>query len=602
EGGDELGGWSASLPVVLHRQQLYNMDMNTDKDNDLQEFGCLQRFPGGIVPAPGRSTHVALGPGGSCEGLAGGLPTGSPAKLATVRIESEENVRDSEEGRAPSATGDVKEKEEAQKKIHKRKELKLCLGRAETVDLSAGASSDGLMAASLDSTRRPTRSRKPRIVEVKKYPKEMRIRVVAGEIVNSPVAEKDSGSVGFSTPEIAGPPRKSEVVDPTRPSTSMDETEGECTEWVADTPNFSFEERYDFSSSSFKQVPRKGKKRGRKPKGNNAAGSHALTKLTANRMEYEADDLDKDDFLKIVKKGGRGPKKRRGLVEYQFDGRLTSKQKDAVEEVTGLFPQMSPKSVVAETLRVLEIAGEAERRTTTMKGDFRRQIKVGVNVAKIAVQRLVTDIAKHSRPADEIKENNLALEREVVRLRREMDSFCRERTALKGQVETLSRTVQDLRDRKEMDRRRSSRRSRDYSPESEEKIPEYRSPVTSRPRERRSVRRGTSIGTEVPRVDEVEAYRPALGGVRKRLEVDPRRRTKVDGDGRITLERIEPNIGIRSSRREEGALRKLECAESGSVPDGGTRSRADSPLPSSSVTYPPDGEPWVEAVTCSYVY
>ena len=76
--------------------------------------------------------------------------------------------------------------------------------------------------------------------------------------------------------------------------------------------------------------------------------------------------------------GAHGLKKRRGLVECNLDDRFSSNQK-TVEEVTGLFPQMSPKSVVAETLRILDIAGEVERRTQTMNGALRWQVKVGVN-------------------------------------------------------------------------------------------------------------------------------------------------------------------------------------------------------------------------------
>lgn len=108
-------------------------------------------------------------------------------------------------------------------------------------------------------------------------------------------------------------------------------------------------------------------------------------------MEFEDNELDREDFFKISKRGGHGLKKRKGLVKCHLNDRLSSKQKD-VKEVIGLFPQMSPKSVMAETLRVLDMAREAERRTQTMKGDLRRQIKVGVNVAKIAVQRLMSDI------------------------------------------------------------------------------------------------------------------------------------------------------------------------------------------------------------------
>ena len=115
--------------------------------------------------------------------------------------------------------------------------------------------------------------------------------------------------------------------------------------------------------------------------------------MSSKRLELDDDVWDREDFPRLSKKGAQSLKKRRGLVECHLDDRFSTGQKTAIEEVTDLFPQMSPKSVVAETLRVLNIAGEAERRTLTMNGALRRQIKVGVNVAKIVVQRLVTVIA-----------------------------------------------------------------------------------------------------------------------------------------------------------------------------------------------------------------
>ncbi|KYN21285.1 hypothetical protein ALC57_06384 [Trachymyrmex cornetzi] len=162
-------------------------------------------------------------------------------------------------------------------------------------------------------------------------------------------------------------------------------------------------------------------------------------------MDFEDDELDRVDFFKISKKAGHGGlKKRKGLVECPLDDRLSSRQKDAIEEVTVLFPQMSPKSIMAETLRVLETAGEAERRTQSMKGDLRRQIKVGVNVAKVAVQRLVSEITKGAGPADEVRANNLALEKEIIKLRREMDALRRERTSLRDQLTDTSEVTREL--------------------------------------------------------------------------------------------------------------------------------------------------------------
>ncbi|KYN09548.1 hypothetical protein ALC57_18335 [Trachymyrmex cornetzi] len=194
-------------------------------------------------------------------------------------------------------------------------------------------------------------------------------------------------------------------------------------------------------------------------------------------MDYEDDELDRVDFFKISKRAGHGLKKRKGLVGCQLDDRLSSRQKDAIEEVTALFPQMSPKSVMAETLRVLETAGEAERRTQTMKGDLRRQIKLGVNVAKIAVQRLVSEISKGTGPTNEVRANNLALEREVIKLRREVDTLRREREMMREQINALQYEAESL----------------------------------------------------------PPAYRPPIGGVRRRLEDRPPRPTRVNEMGDIVM-------------------------------------------------------------------
>ncbi|EGI67663.1 hypothetical protein G5I_03708 [Acromyrmex echinatior] len=192
----------------------------------------------------------------------------------------------------------------------------------------------------------------------------------------------------------------------------------------------------------------------------------AMAKISSKRLELEDDEWDRENFFKISKKGTQGLKKRRGLV-------------------TGLFPQMSPKSVVAETLRVLDIAGEAERRTQTMNGALRRQIKVGVNVAKIAVQCFVSDITKSSGPSDEIRANNLALEREVVRLRCEMDVLSRERdVSLRDQVESLRRTVQIL---------RGEDRGRDRTPSSGGAVPVCDSPISCHSRRRSSRHRDLAV-------------------------------------------------------------------------------------------------------------
>jgi len=96
------------------------------------------------------------------------------------------------------------------------------------------------------------------------------------------------------------------------------------------------------------------KKRERKKKGSNAPGSHSLSKMSSSRMNYEDEDLDRDDFFDITKtsrssKSSRfssSVKRRHELVECILDDRL-SKQKTAVEEMTQLFPHIS---IMAETL------------------------------------------------------------------------------------------------------------------------------------------------------------------------------------------------------------------------------------------------------------
>lgn len=324
------------------------------------------------------------------------------------------------------------------------------------------------------------------------------------------------------------------------------------------------------TESSFEEIPRKGKKRGRKPKGSNIPGSHALAKLSSKRMEFEDDELDREDFFQISKKIGHGLKKRKGLVECQLDDRLSSKQKDAVEEVTRLFPQMSPKSIMTETLRVLDMAGEAERRTQTMKGDLRRQIKVGVNVAKIAIQRIASDIVKSTGPVDEIRTNNLALEREVLKLRREMDILRRERTALRDQVETLSRTVQDLREKEEWGRSGRGRTSSLYLEEDvADDFPALRT---------RNKRSQEPVPIETDEMSEVllpPVYRPTLG-VQKKMEDRSRVRTSVDATGRIVTSASEGTY-------EEHRIMSRR------VRSGGIHVRDSSPSPTR--TYPADGEP-----------
>ncbi|XP_011065537.1 PREDICTED: uncharacterized protein LOC105152792 [Acromyrmex echinatior] len=228
----------------------------------------------------------------------------------------------------------------------------------------------------------------------------------------------------------------------------------------------------------------------------------------------------RQDFFKIPKRGAQDLKKRKGLVDCSLDDRL-SWSEDRYRRGYGSLYGTSPKSVVAETLRVLDIAGEAERRTLTINGALGRQIKVGVNVAKIAVQRLVSDIDKRSGPSDEIRANNLALEREIIRLRREMDLLRRVRDSLRDQVESLRRTVQIMRD---------GDRGRDLTPSLDEIILVCDSPISRRSRGRSLRRRDPVVdeaGRETGFPNRSPVYR-SLGETRKKLEDVPPRPTKVD--------------------------------------------------------------------------
>ncbi|KYN29295.1 hypothetical protein ALC57_01273 [Trachymyrmex cornetzi] len=274
-----------------------------------------------------------------------------------------------------------------QRRIRRRK-LRLCLERRIAAGSAASISTEGSVGhefAPMRSEPQPKRRGRPR-----RYPKEMRIRVVAGEIVNSPVAESDSAG----TPVPGNSVKDLSVVDLISHASRGEGMEVDCEDSHVGSDSLKSTPAEDSGdlTSSFEQVPEKGKKRG--------VSLRALTALDHASCR---------------------------------SSRPRAWTKDAIEEVTGLFPQMSPKSVVAETLRVLDIAREAERWTQTMKSDLWRQIKVGVNVAKIAVQRLVEYILKCTEPTDEVKANNLALEREIIKLHREMDVLRRERMSLKDQ-------------------------------------------------------------------------------------------------------------------------------------------------------------------------
>ncbi|KYN21052.1 hypothetical protein ALC57_06591, partial [Trachymyrmex cornetzi] len=552
------GELSASLPAVLLADKLLNYEMDKENEVARQGIGTLLRFPGGTVPAPGRSTPVASGPGDSCEGPAVELPTGSTAEFVTVRKEAEEDGEIRESGSAPLPLMETENKLGTTPKKN-RKELRLQLVRTKVVSITGNTATVRLAG------RMPT----------------------SGEIVNSPIAE----SVSAGTPALSGSGDGIDVGDAVSSASSainveMEQEEATEVDLTITTPTEGTE---DDLSSSFDQVPRKGKKRGRKPKGSNCPGAHALTKTSTKRMDYEDDELDRVDFFKIPKRPGHGLKKRKGLVECELDDRLTSAQKDAIKEVTALFPQMSPKAVMAETLRVLETAGEAERRTQTMKGDLRRQIKVGVNVAKIAVQRLVSEILKDTGPTDEIRANNQALEREVVKLRREVDTLRRERETMREQINALQGTVQEMEER---DKKRG--RGRRYAPSSDEEDrntgPLIRTRGQSR-EERPVLNRDNEIdeaGSLPP------AYRSAIGGVRKRVDDRSPRLTRVNERGDIVARGTrKPALSKCGVTHTEGIGGRLVSENRGAGPSG-DRDR-ESPPPSKD--YPADGEPWTEART-----
>ncbi|XP_018376310.1 PREDICTED: uncharacterized protein LOC108769691 [Trachymyrmex cornetzi] len=416
-----------------------------------------------------------------------------------------------------------------------------------------------------------------------RYPRETRIRVVEGEIVNSPIAE----SISAGTPAFSGSGGGAEVGEVSSNASSVIAVETEREESIGgdSTPSTSIEESEDLSSS-FDQIPKKGKKRGRKPKGSNCPGAHALSKLSSKRMDYEDDELDRVDFFKISKRAGHGLKKRKGLVGCQLDDRLSSRQKDAIEEVTALFPQMSPKSVMAETLRVLETAGEAERRTQTMKGDLRRQIKLGVNVAKIAVQRLVSEISKGTGPTNEVRANNLALEREVIKLRREVDTLRREREMMREQINALQCTVQDLKDR--------IGNESPPPPPSDEEARDAGSPIRTRERtrEERTVRGRDND------IDEAEslppAYRPPIGGVRRRLEDRPPRPTRVNEMGDIVMGDTGRSTLYKRGDAYAERTRNGPMGNNDGAGLGDDRDLESSPPP---MDYPASGEAWTEART-----
>ncbi|EGI59855.1 hypothetical protein G5I_11975 [Acromyrmex echinatior] len=119
------------------------------------------------------------------------------------------------------------------------------------------------------------------------------------------------------------------------------------------------------SMASTDAVAPRGEKRGRKPKGSNVPGSRSLSKMGANRMDYNDDVLDRMDFLKITKRDHQVGKRRK-LQECPLDDALSYRQKAEVDEITYLLCESAPRGQIRVRKR-----HKLEREITTLK----RQMK-----------------------------------------------------------------------------------------------------------------------------------------------------------------------------------------------------------------------------------
>ena len=196
--GDEPRSWSACSSAVLLRRQHTYYEMDIDNEDKRLGFGTQDRPTGGVVPAPGESS--------SCDGLTAGLPTGPAVELATVRIEPAESDPGADD-LAPETKKQGEPGVAAPSLLQEgRKELRLCLDPRE-VGVVASTSAGGSAASGSASSGRVLRSgRGPRMEVKKNYPSEVKIKVVAGEIVNSPVTESGSAGGGPSLVRDAGGP------------------------------------------------------------------------------------------------------------------------------------------------------------------------------------------------------------------------------------------------------------------------------------------------------------------------------------------------------------------------------------------------------------
>lgn len=95
---------------------------------------------------------------------------------------------------------------------------------------------------------------------------------------------------------------------------------------------------------------------------------------------------------------------------------------------------------MTKTLKVLDVASEAQSKTSSMKGDLRRQIIVGVEVGRQAVQFLAANSTRAQVSAEVMSGRCLELEREITALRKQMDEVHGEN--LRSEVRSLRNELQ----------------------------------------------------------------------------------------------------------------------------------------------------------------
>ena len=101
------------------------------------------------------------------------------------------------------------------------------------------------------------------------------------------------------------------------------------------------------------------------------------------------------------------------MQECPLDDSLSFRQKAAVDEIT-YFRRCFQRSLYRETLRVLDAASSAQRKTFSMKGDLRRQIIIGVEMARQAIQQLAMNSARTQESAEVMSRRCLQPEQEVA--------------------------------------------------------------------------------------------------------------------------------------------------------------------------------------------